>query len=203
VAQRLPGLSARRASGAWPALAAALALLALLVWPLPRSGLDWQPGLAWQEPWRAWSAAAVHLSLQHLLANLAGCAVLAWVGWRAALPPRAALAWLLAWPLTQLGLLLLAPSLPHYGGLSGVLHAGAAVLGLTLTAAGRPARERHIGLALLLGLALKLALEQPLGAPLRQVEGWDIAIAPAAHLSGALAGAICALLLRPSRARPA
>jgi rhomboid family GlyGly-CTERM serine protease len=187
VAQRLPGLSALRAWGAWPALAAGLALLALLAWHLPRTGLDWQPSLAWQEPWRAWSAAAVHLSPQHLLANLAGCAVLAWVGRRAALPPRAALAWLLAWPLTQLGLLVLAPTLVHYGGLSGVLHAGAAVLGLSL----------------LRGLALKLALEQPLGAPLRQVPGWDIAIAPAAHLSGALAGAICALLLRPGRTRPA
>lgn len=203
MAQRLPGLSTRRAWGAWPALAAALALLALLAWHLPRTGLDWQPGLAWQEPWRAWSAAAVHLSPQHLLANLAGCAVLAWVGRRAALPPRAALAWLLAWPLTQLGLLVLAPTLVHYGGLSGVLHAGAAVLGLSLLEGARPARERHIGLALLLGLALKLALEQPLGAPLRQVPGWDIAIAPAAHLSGALAGAICALLLRPGRTRPA
>ncbi|MFY8117668.1 MAG: rhombosortase [Roseateles sp.] len=203
MAQRLPGLSTRRAWGAWPALAAALALLALLAWHLPRTGLDWQPSLAWQEPWRAWSAAAVHLSPQHLLANLAGCAVLAWVGRRAALPPRAALAWLLAWPLTQLGLLVLAPTLVHYGGLSGVLHAGAAVLGLSLLEGARPARERHIGLALLLGLALKLALEQPLGAPLRQVPGWDIAIAPAAHLSGALAGAICALLLRPGRTRPA
>jgi rhomboid family GlyGly-CTERM serine protease len=203
VAQRLPGLSTLRGSGAWLALAAGLALLALLAWPLPRAALDWQPALAWQQPWRAWSAAAVHLSLQHLLANLAGCAVLAWVGRRAALPPRAALAWLLAWPLTQLGLLLLAPTLAHYGGLSGVLHAGAAVLGLGLLAGARPARERRIGLALLLGLGLKLALEQPLGAPLRQVPGWDIAIAPAAHLSGALAGAICALLLRPGRTRPA
>lgn len=203
MAQRLPGLSTLRGSGAWLALAAGLALLALLAWPLPRTALDWQPALAWQQPWRAWSAAAVHLSLQHLLANLAGCAVLAWVGRRAALPRRAALAWLLAWPLTQLGLLLLAPTLAHYSGLSGVLHAGAAVLGLCLLAATRPARERRIGLALLLGLGLKLVLEQPLGAPLRQVPGWDIAIAPAAHLSGALAGAICALLLWPGRARPA
>lgn len=187
----------------WLTVAAMAALGALLATLLPSDVLDWQPTRAAAEPWRALTAAWVHWSPLHLLANLAGVAVVAAFGLAAGLPPRAALAWLLAWPLTQLGLLLLAPSLPHYGGLSGVLHAGAAVLGLALTAAGRPARERHIGLALLLGLALKLALEQPLGAPLRQVEGWDIAIAPAAHLSGALAGAICALLLRPSRARPA
>ena len=39
--------------------------------------------------------------------------------------------------------------------------------------------------------------------PLRQVPGWDIAIAPAAHASGALAGWLCALACgvgaRPAR----
>ncbi|HEX2009384.1 MAG TPA: rhombosortase [Roseateles sp.] len=177
----------------WPALAALLGALALLAWPLPTTPLDWQPALAAHEPWRLLSAAAVHWSLQHLLANLAGCAVLAWVGLAARLHRRAALAWLLAWPLTQAGLLL-RPDLLHYGGLSGVLHAGTAVLAVELL--GRRGQERAIGAAIAAGLLLKLALEQPWGPALQTTAGWDIAIAPAAHLSGALAGAMCALTLR-------
>ena len=54
------------------------------------------------------------------------------------------------------------------------------------------ARERRIGMALLAGLALKVASESPWGAPLRYPSGWDIAVAPLAHASGALAGALCA-----------
>lgn len=190
-------------SHAWAALAGLLALLALLAWPLPREGLDWQPALAWREPWRFFSAAAVHWSAQHLLANLAGCAVLGWAGLRAELPPRATLAWALAWPLTQAGLLLAKPELLHYGGLSGVLHAGVAVLCVELLLA-RSGRERLIGALIAAGLALKLLLERPWGPALQHWEGWDIAIAPAAHLSGALmgalTGALCALAV--PRARP-
>ncbi|QPF75961.1 rhombosortase [Roseateles sp. DAIF2] len=179
---------------AWSALALTLAACALLAWPLPRAALDWQPGLAGAEPWRSLSAAAVHWSPRHLAVNLVGCAVLAWIGARARLPARAALAWALAWPATQLGLLWLAPGLAHYGGLSGVLHAGVAVLALELLLT-RAGHERLIGALIAAGLALKLASEDPLGPALQAWPGWDIAIAPAAHLSGTLAGALCALLL--------
>ncbi|WP_349741537.1 rhombosortase [Roseateles cavernae] len=192
---------------AWTALAALLALGALLAQALPTAGLDWQPALAWAEPWRFWSAAFVHWSAQHLLANLAGCAVLLLLGWAARLPARAALAWALAWPLTQAGLLL-RPDLLHYGGLSGVLHAGVAVAVLELLR--RPGRERLIALAIALGLIVKLSLEQPLGPALRALPGWDILIAPVAHLSGAVCGAITGAVSRaisalasPRRARPA
>jgi rhomboid family GlyGly-CTERM serine protease len=179
-----------------------MALAAGLAHALPSAWLDWQPALAWRQPWRFFSAAWVHWSGQHLAANLAGCAALALLGHTARLPPRAALAWLLAWPLTQAGLLRLQPDLLHYGGLSGWLHAGVAVAVIALLA--RPGRERLIGLAIAAGLIVKLGLEQPLGPPLRAVAGWDILLAPAAHLSGALAGAISALLcLHLWRAWPA
>ncbi|MGN6828491.1 rhombosortase [Paucibacter sp. M5-1] len=191
----------------WAALAALLALGALLAQSFPTAGLDWQPTLAWAEPWRFWSAAFVHWSAQHLLANLAGCAVLALLGWAARLPAQAALAWALAWPLTQAGLLL-RPDLLHYGGLSGVLHAGVAVAVLELLR--RPGRERLIALAIALGLIVKLSLEQPLGPALRALPGWDILIAPVAHLSGAVSGAVIgavssaiSALASPRRARPA
>jgi membrane associated rhomboid family serine protease len=99
--------------------------------------LDWQAALGLREPWRLWTCAWVHWNAAHLGVNLAGGAVVAFVGWRARLPRDAALAWLLAWPLTQLAMATLGAdrlgaAMPHYGGLSGVLHAGVVVLGLTL-----------------------------------------------------------------------
>ena len=103
---------------------------------------------------------------------------------------RLALAWLAAWPLTQLGLLA-QPALLHYGGLSGVLHAGVAVAALHLAWRGGRG-ERWIGAALLGGLALKVASEAPWGAPLRHPAGWDIAVAPAAHACGLVAGLLYA-----------
>lgn len=120
--------------------------------------------------------------------------MLAALGWAARCERRDAAAWLLAWPLTHLGLLL-QPALTHYGGLSGVLHAGVVVAALGLVRRERRAR-RALGLALLAGVAVKILVEQPWQGPLRVLPGWDFAIAPAAHLSGACAGALCALLAR-------
>lgn len=175
---------------AWTALAATLAAGTLLGWWLPSPVLDWQPGLWAGQPWRLVSAAFVHWSALHLGGNVAGAAVVAVLGRVARLPTAAALAWLAAWPLTHLGLLL-QPALAHYGGMSGVLHAGVAVAGLWIVRTGR-GRARAIGLAVLLGLAVKIVLERPWAGPLARPQGWDIALAPLAHASGALAGLLCA-----------
>lgn len=173
----------------WAGVAIGLALGALLVWPMPREPLDWQPQLALAQPWRLWTAALVHWSPLHLQANLLGCIAVAAFGVAARVPRHAAWSWLVAWPLTQ-GALALQPQLLHYGGLSGVLHAGVAVtaLGLVLQADGR---RRMIACAVLLGLAIKLAREQPWAGPTQWVAGWDIAIAPMAHLTGTAAGLLC------------
>jgi len=180
----------RTPGNAWTALALLAAIGSLLAWWLPSPWLDWQPGLAAREPWRAASAAFVHWSARHLAANVLGALVVGALGRVARLPAEAALAWLVAWPLVQFGLLA-EPALAHYGGLSGVLHAGVAVAGLWLavTAHGRP---RWVGAALLAGLVLKVLLERPWGAPLAHPPGWDIAVAPLAHACGALAGAASA-----------
>ena len=187
--------TAPRGGIAWAALALLLGsgalIVALLVarHPSLQAVLDWQPALAMREPWRAFSAAFAHLSTQHLLANLVGAAVVGGFGWVARLPPHAALAWLVAWPLTQL-LLLLQPALTSYAGLSGVLHAGVAIASAQLAASRRGA-ERWLGVAVLAGLVIKLLLEAPWRGAVQAVPGWDIAIAPIAHASGACAGLAC------------
>jgi rhomboid family GlyGly-CTERM serine protease len=185
---------------AWLTFCAVLAAGALAGWALPAPWLDWQPARAAAEAWRAWTAAFVHWSPLHLGGNLAGCAVLAAFGAAARVPLRATAAWALAWPLTH-ALLLVQPALVHYGGLSGVLHAGVAVAALS-TWGGSPA-HRRIGGLVLAGLGLKLLLERPWAGPLAQPAGWDIAVAPLAHATGALSGVACALMLGVSRRRPA
>jgi len=176
----------------WLTLCAALAVLCLLAWPFPREALDWQPALIATQPWRAVTAAFVHWTPIHLAANLAGCAVIALLGWRADFGRREALAGLVALPLTQAGLLL-RPELARYAGLSGELHALVAVAAVTLviTHAGR---ERLIGAGILVGLAAKLALEHPLGPVLRATPGFDFPVAPFAHLSGAVSGIVAGTL---------
>ncbi len=137
------------------------------------------------------TAAWVHWSGLHLAANLVGTALVAALGTVAGCGRRAAMAWALAWPISHMGLLL-QPELMAYGGLSGLLHAGVAVAGWQLLR-GELGQRQVIGAALLGGLVLKLLLEAPWQGPLRTVAGWDIAIAPMAHVSGSATGLLCAL----------
>lgn len=183
---------------AWLLVAMALAIGSMVAWiqpPQVQAAMAWRPELAATQPWRAVSAAWLHWSPQHLIANLAGCAVIGLLGIAARLTARDAAAWLLAWPLTQFGLLI-EPSLERFGGASGVLHAGVAVaaIGMMRMRASH-GRERVIGLLIGVGLAVKVAAERPLSAPaLRHWDGWNIAIAPLAHLMGLIAGVATALL---------
>jgi len=181
-----------RPYAAWVVLATVLGAAALLGRWLPAEQIDWQPALAFTEPWRAFTAVGVHYSQAHLIGNLAGVVLAAVFGVAAMAPPRLAGAWLAAWPLTQLGLLL-RPDLLHYGGLSGVLHAGVAAIVVWLLASGRTPAQRGVGIAVAVGLAAKLISETPWGPSVRHPKGWDIAVAPLAHATGAVAGVLCAL----------
>ena len=197
-------LRALRPTGPWWALALLAIAGALAVWAFDHSalgvgpgtatlaaGLDWQPTLALQQPWRSVTAAWVHLSGQHLVGNLVGAVLVAAYGSAAGCGRRAALAWALAWPLTHAALAL-QPTLGHYGGLSGLMHAGVAVACWQLLR-GEQGQRRAVGAAVLAMMTLKLLLEAPWqGGPLRHEPGWDIAIAPLAHTTGALAGLLCA-----------
>lgn len=182
--------------------------LSLLALALPAGWLQWEPARAWREPWRWWTAGFVHHGWAHLLVNLAACAVTGLFGHRAAqacaphaaaqarLAQRWAACWLLAWPLTHLGLLAwpqLAP-LAHYGGLSGVLHAGVGVVCVGLLVNGSRPWPRFVGACVLAALAAKIALEEPLGPGVRAVPGWEVGVVPLAHACGALAGLLVALL---------
>ncbi|MBL8326907.1 MAG: rhombosortase [Rubrivivax sp.] len=170
-----------------------LAAGSVIAWWLPAAALDWQPEAALAQPWRLVTAAWVHWSPLHLGANLAAAVVVAALGCAARLPAAAALAWALAWPLTHAGLWA-QPALARYGGASGVLHAAVAVAACWLVATRRgPARG--VGGAIAAGLAAKVLLEQPWRGPLAHAAGWDIAVAPWAHASGALAGVAGALMV--------
>ena len=175
----------------WVGLAAGFGVAALALFGVAPTTLDWQPALAWREPWRAFSAVAVHYSALHLAANLAGLTLVGTLGVAARVPGTSVVAWVVAWPLTQLGLLA-RPDLVHYGGLSGVLHGATAVVAVHLVCSG-PSARRLIGAALLAGVALKVLGEAPWGPALRHPAGWDIATAPIAHATGLVAGVTCAL----------
>jgi len=178
----------------WIALAgllAAAAAVATLAGISPRA-IDWQPSRALVEPWRALSAVAVHYSALHLAANLAGAALVGALGAAAGMSAPMVWAWAAAWPLTQLGLLA-RPDLLHYGGLSGVLHGGAAIVAVQLLQRG-PTARRIVGFALAAALVAKVLGEAPWGPQLRTPAGWDITTAPLAHATGLMAGVLCALV---------
>jgi rhomboid family GlyGly-CTERM serine protease len=186
----------------WAALALLLGASSVLVFGLEHwsgSGLgraslalEWQPSLSGSQPWRAWTAGFVHYSELHLLANLAGCVLVGALGLAARVSARCVIAWAIAWPMLHLGLWA-QPAVAHYGGLSGVLHAGVAVVAMHLLF--RPSRsQRRIGALVLAGLALKLVSEAPWAGAISHPAGWDVAVAPGAHVSGVLAGLVCAAL---------
>ena len=179
------------ASALWLVLAALLILGSVLAWHSDRARWGWQPELAVSQPWRAWSAAFVHFSGLHLMANLAGALLVGALGWAARVPARSSVAWAVAWPLTQVGLLI-QPTLLQYGGLSGVLHAGVVVVSVQLVFAGTRT-QRRVGAATLLIVLLKVLSETPWAGPLSHPAGWDIAVAPMAHASGLVAGVLTAL----------
>ena len=183
---------------AWLALSAVLLAGAVVVSLADPLRWDWQGAAVATQPWRAWTGALVHWSRLHLAMNLAGLAALAVLAWRAEVEPGDALAWAVAWPLTQCGLWL-QPALTHYGGLSGVLHAGVAIVAWRLWRT--PGRPRRIGALLAVAGVLKLISERPWAEATQAVDGWDFALAPGAHLSGAVAGLLCMALVlaRPRR----
>jgi rhomboid family GlyGly-CTERM serine protease len=151
--------------------------------------IDWQPERAWSQPWRWWTPVAVHYSWLHWLANLVGLILVACLGAAARVPGWCAVAWCLAWPLTHLGLLW-RPELLHFGGLSGVLHAGVSIIALWLMVTGRGV-PRILGWVIALVLLGKVLHEAPWGPVVQYHEGLRIFVVPWAHATGVLSGLVC------------
>jgi rhomboid family GlyGly-CTERM serine protease len=182
----------RAGTGFWVGVAVGLGAAAALGSLAPREALQWHRALLIAEPWRLWTAAFSHLSALHLIANELGCVVVAAFGVGARVPVPAALAWLAAWPLGHAALAV-EPALVSYAGLSGVLHAGVMVAAWHLLRR-EAGRRRLIGAFVLLGVTVKLLLEQPWAGATRSLPGWDFDIAPVAHATGAIAGLACAVI---------
>lgn len=175
---------------AWTAVALLLGLPALL--PSPPLSDAWllHPSAGFpQNPLNLWTCAWLHANTRHLVANLGGLALILGLGWFMKLPPRAALAWCLAWPLTHLALLL-DPRLDSYYGLSGVLHAGLSIIAtsLLLQPDGAARWVRGYGALLLLGILAKCWLENPSWQALLPRPGLEMNAAPMSHWAGALVG---------------
>ena len=119
-------------------------------------------------------------------------ALVAAYGWAARVNAAVTWAWVASMPFTHLALLA-QPQLLHYGGLSGVLHGGVAAVSVWLAVRGNGG-ERTVGWLMLIGQAVKLLLERSWDAALQTPPELDVAVAPLAHASGSLAGALLTLL---------
>lgn len=180
---------------AWFWVCALLGVGSLLALAAPKDMLDWGRSAALLQPWRLVSAAWPHLSMAHLLLNLAALAAVAALGWLLRAGKTQAIAWLVCWPLIHAALWL-QPEVTRYAGLSGVLHAGVAIC--AVAACCEPDRlVKAVGGMLLAGLALKVLIEAPWSRPLQESVALGITVVPLAHAAGAalglLAGAVAAM----------
>ena len=157
-------------------------------WPPLAQSWALHPDAGWQQaPWVWWTTGWLHGSALHLSRNLMALGLIALLAAAGSVSTRAAIVWALAWPLTHLGMLL-QPTLHTYIGMSGVLHAGFAVLCAQQIESGQQQRLRLLGWIMLTGLGFKIIMENPWHIQLERPPGSDITVAPLAHLSGSVAG---------------
>jgi hypothetical protein len=152
--------------------------------------------LAWDaagwtlRPWTLWTSAWVHTSAGSLGGNLLAVCALAVLGAALGAGRAAAIALLLAWPLGTLALLAW-PQVGGYGGLSGPIHAAAAVLGMHMAA--RPG-QKTLSPLVFAALGVKLLAERGWAQPVAFDLSWGANLVYAAHLTGALSGSACGAL---------
>ncbi len=169
-----------------------LGAASLLAWLFAdERALTWQAKTWAREPWVLWSASLVHLSGAHLVANLLALGLLAGLGSFLRAGRRAAAALLLAWPLGTLALLYW-PQITGYSGMSGLLNSMVAVLWAhALVHAAKPLSFIIFG-----ALAIKLLGEHAWSQPIAFDPNWGFNVVYAAHLAGALSGAVWGLLVQ-------
>lgn len=180
-----------RGSRSWLALCALHGVASMVLWWSQEAAVQaliWRSAEWRQEPWTLWTSAWVHLNTPHLVGNQLALGALTAAGWWLRPTRAATLAWALSWPLMQVSLVLW-PLIGYTVGLSGVLHAGVAVLAAHLLLGG-PRALRPWGLLLAAGLLLKLWLEHGWSSPVVWDPGNQMSVVRAAHLSGAAWGAL-------------
>lgn len=143
-------------------------------------------------PWQLWTASLAHLTAAHLLINLAALIALAVLGGFMHAGRTAVAACLLAWPLSTLGLALWL-DISDYSGMSGLLMAMLAVLAVHATTMSE---TRVSGAVLLCVLGFKLLSEHAWSQPMAFDPQWGFNVVFAAHLTGAVAGAVSAAAMK-------
>jgi hypothetical protein len=154
--------------------------------------LAWDPSRWMTRPWTLWTAAWVSTSDGSLGANLLAFAILSVLGGALGAGRAAAVALLVAWPLGTLALLVW-PQVTQYTGLGEPVHATAMVLAASL--AGRGALKPLAPLAVA-AMGLKLVAERAWAQPVAFDPSWGSNVVYAAHLTGAIAGALCGFAAR-------
>jgi len=183
----------------WLSLCLLHAVASMLVWwagaPVGQA-LTWRADTWGQHPWTLWTTPWVHINTPHLIGNQLAVGAFAAMAWLVRPNAVASVAWLLAWPTVALVL----PLWPHIGysvGLSGLIHAAVAVVAVHLLLRQDPfvPRSRRWGGFLVAGLCAKLALEQGWHWPVVWSNSADMSVVQAAHLTGAVAGAVFSAVL--------
>jgi membrane associated rhomboid family serine protease len=158
---------------------------------LNRQQWFWQAGVWRQWPWTPWTAPLIGLTPFHTLGNVLALVAVGVLGHTVGARLREVLALLIAWPLVTLGLLFW-PAVGWYAGLSGVIHAAAAIVAWR---ALTQHNVRGIGMLLAAGLLIKLLLERGWVVPVAFDSHWGFNVVYAAHLSGAAMGLVTAIVI--------
>lgn len=188
----------------WLLLCALHGVASVLLWWADAATLQvltWRADEALQRPWTWWTSAWVDPTTPTLIGHQLALGALTAFAWVVRPHASATLAWCLAWPLAQASLALW-PQIGYATSLSGVLHAAWAVLAAQLLLQRIPIpRSRRWGTLLLLGLLIKLGLEQAWLYPVVWDRGNDRSLVQALHLTGALWGLALGALASWSRLR--
>ena len=176
----------------WPVSCAILALGCVLAWAIGNpAALGWSPTGWASRPWTLWTASLPHVSPIHLLGNLAALTAIAGLGVTLKAGRSSVVAVWLAWPTGTLALGLW-PEVGHTIGMSGTL---CAMLSILAVHAAKDAGLRLMSYILFASLALKLLAEHAWSQPVGFDPAWGFNVVYAAHLAGAVAGAIAAILV--------
>ena len=192
----------RRRVTRWPVatLVGGLAALLLFLSPAAVDSMEWQRGLGLNQPWRLFTSHLAHFSTGHFLWDwvlfvlLGSVCELHW-------PKRTRVTLFAAGLAIPIAVWVAAPEITSYRGLSGLGSGLLALLALRLPQTpgfGAPL-WKLISVAACLGLGLKIWVEFQTQSAIFVGPSLEFVPVPSAHLAGACAGAISALLPRPGR----